>query len=326
MYLKKNHPYNPGYAIPKDVLNEGPYAKITPGLPRGTGRGTFIGPMPRLPRGTTLYKNQSIFAADKRKSALSGYGGNFRGAMGRSKYGSLGSLVGDACGCGGKCAPCNTNGYYSLGADCPPNAPPGTTGCVAVSSPTSGMVASTTTSGNTVYRGTATDAAGYYAQMVAAGQTSVTIPNYTLTSAEQSKYNSTKISLNVALQGPLLAGSYPFLSLDNGYVAAWGASTHTLKIYKMGKDILEAFTGAIGDLVSAVSNALKNLGCMALPYAQITAAVTANPSLPASTIARNLCSAGSGQQQVIMPPETSGTNWMLIGGAALIGTFLFLRK
>lgn len=84
MYLRKNHPWNPGYAISGNTLTEGPRAKIAPGLPRKSGGNKGV-PFfsPGLPRRTIMAKQPSWLVEGK--SALGGYG-----SLGSDGYGSLG--------------------------------------------------------------------------------------------------------------------------------------------------------------------------------------------------------------------------------------------
>lgn len=84
MYLRKNHPWNPGYAISDATLTEGPRAKITPGLPRKSGGNKGV-PFfsPGLPRRTIMAKQPGWLVEGQ--AALSGYG-----SLGSGGYGSLG--------------------------------------------------------------------------------------------------------------------------------------------------------------------------------------------------------------------------------------------
>ena len=85
MYLRKNHPWNPGYAISDATLTEGPRAKITPGLPRKSGGNKGV-PFfsPGLPRRTIMAKQPGWLVEGQ--AALSGYG-----SLGSDGYGSLGA-------------------------------------------------------------------------------------------------------------------------------------------------------------------------------------------------------------------------------------------
>lgn len=337
-YLRKGNPYNAGYAVPRYVVEERERrVRFPPRAPRRT-----IGAAQAPPTVTPYTRRRTVSMIpppDFTRQTGRIYPAN------ALAFGSLGSADGFGvlgCGPGCRCMQCRStslSGTTSLGEECPPDAPPGST-CIArtdstgmrtrtvESSSSSSMLAGQPPSG--VSRD-GFDQSGRFVGYTAIG----------LDAQDKRDYDSAlaKASAGMLPWAQGMNGNIAYANVKAGNLdfRRYRANGKLISRFYDGRRLRVAATGPgigdwAGDVLSWVAgkvrdvlDEIRKLGCK-VAESDVTALVEkSGPGAKASDLARRLCGGGGGGGGEVFP-SGGGTPWLLIGGAAAAAWFLTRKK